>query len=120
MSCIRPCAPAGLGAFGSKPDSCWMTAQTSAGSTPYFVAAAWISAAYGVALVGWALTVCASTLPKSVAAAGAVRTVGAKTGDGTESSTIRDRTLSMLMGQPAVGRSWANLRLDAHGPTCGW
>ena len=34
MSCISPCAPAELVAFGLKPDSCATIARTSAGSTP--------------------------------------------------------------------------------------
>ena len=34
MSCISPCAPTALTAPGSNVDSCWITAATSAGSTP--------------------------------------------------------------------------------------
>jgi hypothetical protein len=34
ISCIRPCAPAELVAFGLKPDSCAITAWSSFGSTP--------------------------------------------------------------------------------------
>ena len=45
MSCISPCAPARETALGLNADSAWMTARTSASSTPYCAAAADISLA---------------------------------------------------------------------------
>src|SRR3954462_13272458 len=52
MSGMSPCAPAPLPAFGLKLDSCLITPRISAGSTPYFFAAASISVANGVAAPG--------------------------------------------------------------------
>src|SRR3954453_21984585 len=52
MSCMSPCAPAPLPAFGLKLDSCLITPRISAGSTPYFLAAASISFANGVGAPG--------------------------------------------------------------------
>src|SRR6476620_9816670 len=48
MSCVSPRAPAGLVAFALKFDSWRIRPRRRAGSTLYFVAAASISAAYGV------------------------------------------------------------------------
>src|SRR5687768_15752545 len=46
---MRPCAPACDPALGLKPDSALIRPRRRAGSTPYFVAAASISALKGVA-----------------------------------------------------------------------
>src|SRR5689334_6615087 len=48
ISCVRPRAPAGEPASALKPDSCLTRPASSAGSRPLALAAAVISAAYGV------------------------------------------------------------------------